>query len=353
MSVMKKVAKKKGNIPTVEVLRFEPINDRDVRLITTNLDVAIQVDLPSSSEITEPFEVNFYGFDQVLRNKKSDEVTLTPDYMERKLIVQQGNRTVSLLFRDLGDYPAHPEIADYETLLLFNISPHDWEAIQRSVLPFAATDDSRPTLAGVLVEHADGNRAYCAADGFQLGLYTTYAEYPDPAPENFIVPASTLKMIPKASSQIRFHSRQEHSKADLTFFYKGVKFHLITRLIDGYFPDYRQIIPDENESQLHVHTDVIAEASRLNLNSQLLTFEDGSAYGKQSDVGEYKWNGTSVRLHNAEACAFNTSYLMKMVHLSDTSNDRLTMTTGRVMGGWKAQKGNELVVTMPMVVGDK
>jgi DNA polymerase III subunit beta len=122
----------------------------------------------------------------------------------------------------------------------------------------AADDDSRPVFTGVLVQVSDEKITFAAADAFRLAVRVAPLPGNDHPSGDILIPARTLtelaRILPAEGpvemivtpnrSQVLFHTPQ---------------IDLVSRLIDGTFPNYRQIIPKEHATRAVVETKQFAE----------------------------------------------------------------------------------------------
>jgi DNA polymerase-3 subunit beta len=107
----------------------------------------------------------------------------------------------------------------------------------------AATDESRPILTGVLAQFDNQELTLAAADGFRLSVRTV--TLPDAVSDAFsiIIPANALTELRRVSGDqeepITIHVTPERNQV----IFELTDVVLVSQLIDGNFPDYRQIIP--------------------------------------------------------------------------------------------------------------
>ena len=125
----------------------------------------------------------------------------------------------------------------------------------------AADDDTRPVLTGVLVQVSDEKITFAAADAFRLAVRVAPLPGDDHPRGDILIPARTLselaRILPAEGpvemivtpnrSQVLFHTSQ---------------LDLVSRLIEGAFPNFRQIIPKEHSTRAVVETRLFAEAAK-------------------------------------------------------------------------------------------
>src|SRR2546425_11240 len=127
----------------------------------------------------------------------------------------------------------------------------------------AATDDSRPVLTGVLTRLEGEELTFVAADPYRLGIRRgTLLQNVDPAIE-VIIPARSLfelaRIIGDDDSPVEVVVTQNKSQV---IFHAG-DVDLVTRLIEGQFPNYRQVIPTSYTTRVVVEREELLKATKL------------------------------------------------------------------------------------------
>ena len=165
-------------------------------------------------------------------------------------------------------YPVEdfPVLADPKAVQVTLPAPVLAEAL-RQVVRAASNDDARPLLTGVLVAADDGGTRLVATDSYRLALRDVRDTGPlAEGADQILVPARALtelqRLLPSAGAKDEAGSGVGFSVSDLdaTFSVGGVR--LTTRLLDGKFPDYRQLIPPGYPNTLRVGREALLDALR-------------------------------------------------------------------------------------------
>jgi DNA polymerase-3 subunit beta len=144
----------------------------------------------------------------------------------------------------------------------------------RQVVRAASNDDARPLLTGVLVAAEGSGTRLVATDSYRLALRDLTGTGPLPeGTDQILIPARALtelqRLLPAAGGKDTGGKEKAESAADVgfsvsdldaTFTTSGVR--LMTRLLDGKFPDYRQLIPPGYPNQLRVGKESLLDALR-------------------------------------------------------------------------------------------
>jgi DNA polymerase-3 subunit beta len=142
----------------------------------------------------------------------------------------------------------------------------------RQVVRAASNDDARPLLTGVLVAAEGSGTRLVATDSYRLALRDLTGTGPLPeGTDQILIPARALtelqRLLPAAGAKDGGAKDEgagdvgfSVSDLDATFTAGGVR--LMTRLLDGKFPDYRQLIPPGYPNQLRVGKESLLDALR-------------------------------------------------------------------------------------------
>jgi len=229
----------------------------------------------------------------------------------------------------------------------------------------AADDDSRPVFTGVLVQVSDGKLTFAAADAFRLAVRIAELPGDDHPHGDILVPARTLtelaRILPTEGqvqmivtpnrSQVLFHTEQ---------------IDLVSRLIEGNFPNYRQIIPKEHSTRAVVETKefagVVKSASLFARDSSNITRikvsaggSDGLEPGAITIEATAEDLGDNVGTINAAVdgpelqIIFNVKYLVDVLAVINTPEVALEVTSASRPGVIKpVGPADYTYVIMPM-----
>jgi len=130
----------------------------------------------------------------------------------------------------------------------------------RQVVRAASHDDGRPLLTGVLVSRVDGSIRMVATDSYRMAMRDL------PSSEDLLVPAralSELQRLPTGTISEGSETNRVGVAAnsnEITFWQGNVQ--ISTRLLEGKYPDYKQLIPDHYPNRLHLGKESFLAALR-------------------------------------------------------------------------------------------
>jgi DNA polymerase III subunit beta len=126
----------------------------------------------------------------------------------------------------------------------------------------ASTDEARPVLTGVLVHIEGGNLTLAATDGHRLAVRKLPAEGPAELQASLIVPARALAELSRVLKGEPGRVEVIISKARNQIFFKAGNSELTSRLIDGKYPNYAQVIPSKSSTTVKVATAELTQTVR-------------------------------------------------------------------------------------------
>ena len=163
---------------------------------------------------------------------------VTLDAGEDEVHITSGRSNFAVRLLPSGDFPRLPTSSDQATR-----SPcrhHDLAEALRQVVRAASGDDARPILTGVLMTAEEGGLRLVATDSYRLAVRDLPGTTVLREGQKVLVPSKALTELQRllASAEEVTLRLGEH---DVTFEVGGVR--LTSRLIEGEFPNYRQLIP--------------------------------------------------------------------------------------------------------------
>jgi DNA polymerase-3 subunit beta len=231
----------------------------------------------------------------------------------------------------------------------------------------AATDESRPILTGVLAKFEDTQLTLAAADGFRLSVRTIPLPHAVPDPFSVIVPARALTELGRVSGEQKDPVVVTVTPTRNQVLFQLTDIVLVSQLIDGNFPDYRQIIPGERTT----HT-VMDTATFLKACKTALIFARDAAHitrlhvkpGSELAPGHVVVSATSAEtgddvseldasIEGEEVeIAFNVRYLIDLLSVVGTPQVALDTTTSSSPGVVRPVGDMDYThVIMPMHLG--
>jgi len=238
----------------------------------------------------------------------------------------------------------------------------------------AASDESRPVLAGVLVRIEGDRIVLAAADGFRLAVREGRMGRALLSPIDIIVPARSMRelgrLLGEAKNDVALHVTPNRSQLIVHFSGENgegeVEF--LSRLIEGTFPDYRQIIPSAFSTTVEMGRDALLTAVRRSsffardnndaIRFDVLTTDDDLAPGTIEVSANAAERGNAHSYVDASITgpavqiAFNARYLNDVLGVIRTGTASLGLNGSNQAGVIRSGDSDDYThVIMPMVIG--
>ena len=253
------------------------------------------------------------------------------------------------------EFPPLPKFKDEKKV---SLSQENIRGMIRKTSFAVSTDESRYVLNGIFISLKEGKMTFVATDGRRLALVDEEVDISEKSAGEFIVPAKAVNELnrllqDKGDVELKFGENQA------SFALKnetGFSVLLITKLIEGNYPNYRQVIPGEAKERIGVGREELVQALRR---AEIMTSEKANsvklAFGKNlltitansPEVGEAR-ETMAINYKGKElAIAFNPRYLIDPLNAL-TEDEVFIELIDELSPGVVKINGPFLYVVMPM-----
>ncbi len=224
-----------------------------LRLAATDLELGITAWIGASVEEDGGLTVPARTFNDLIGTLSPERIDMEVAVRTNTLHLACGATTANIKGLDAQEFPIMPEPSEEDDWLKI---PADLlrETISMVTLA-AARDDSRPILTGVLITFRDGVLTMAAADGFRLSVREVSLETDFYGDFTLVIPARALNELARISTEEEddIYLVMPQDRSQVLFHMQDVDI-AITRLIEGSFPNYQQIIPRDLTTRTIVDT---------------------------------------------------------------------------------------------------
>jgi DNA polymerase III subunit beta len=318
----------KTTLPVLSNLLLEA-TDRGVRFSATDLDVAVSVEVPADVESTGALTLPAKRLGEIARELPPAPVKIAA-LGEQRATVECGRTRFKLLGLPRDEFPAFPPVEYTAGWRLKAAALH--ELISRTAFA-VSNEESRPILNGVLWEIRPQQLRMVATNGHRLAMMDVVGELGTGASGDFILPPRALEQVRRvfpADEEVEIGRGESH----LAF--RSPLASVSTRLIEGPYPNYDQVIPRDNDRTATVDRGSLVSALRrmavvasdqthrvkLSFNAALLKFAV-----QTPDVGEGQDEITVRYTGDPLDIGFNSSYLLEILRYMPTDEVRFTFKT--------------------------
>ena len=333
-----------------------------LKFSATNLEVAISTwvgaEVLEDGAITIPARL-LTDFINSLERQHVEIKTMSP---AKGIELKGEHDQATMNGADASEFPPIPSVDEG---ISTKVAPKALRMAIHQVVMAAAVEDSRPVLTGVNVELEGTKLVLAAADGFRLAVHTTELLEPVSEKVSLIVPAKTLQEVERlidGDDPIDIVVTPQRSQ--ILFRLKNVE--IVSQLIQGTFPNYSQLIPQERSTRAVVNLGELQRATRTASifakdGSGIVRIEvspgSGGAPGKLTVSSRAEELGDNTGDIAAEVeggdgkIAFNSRYLSDVLGVLNEEQVALEMTTSSSPGVIRPVGDDHYVhVVMPMFV---
>jgi len=253
------VSAKTGTIPILQNFLMET-EDKGLKVVFTDLEMAIKhhinVDIKTEGSITIPIK----KFMEIVQNLGEDsDVNISVDDSNR-VAINSGKSKFKLSGAPKNDYPVIPDLDESNS---FKISAGILSSMISGTIFSASTEDDRHFLNGLLWKHEKDSFCVVATDGRRLALASS-DKVKIKKDFKIIVPSKILNELVKFIKSADIEDKEEVvvglSSNQIGF--KIARTVFISRLIEGNFPAYDQIIPKSKEVSVEIDASKLAAVTK-------------------------------------------------------------------------------------------
>lgn len=240
LNIVSRVVSSKPGLPILNNVQFESSKGKLI-MTATDLEIGINTwigaDVQSEGKVTVPAK----QLTEFVNSIPADKVDVTLD--NQNFNIAGTNNTADFNTMPADDFPAVATVGEQAPLLKIN-KDLLVKAVNRVAFA-AATDDIKPVLTGILVEIVGESVSFVGTDGLRLSKQSINLDSSAEKDANLLVPVKALLELAHIVQEVGDDDTVEvyliEDRNQVLFRYCDVD--LVTRLIDGQFPEYRQIIP--------------------------------------------------------------------------------------------------------------
>ncbi|HQE05661.1 MAG TPA: DNA polymerase III subunit beta [Tepidanaerobacteraceae bacterium] len=312
VSKVGRAAATSNTIPVLQGMYLKAANGK-LTAQATDLEIGVKLDA-SEVQVHEEGEVLVHSrnFEVFVKNLPSEVITLVTS--DNKLQVKYGRSQAQLNLMTDAEYPNLP-VCEEEIL---TIKGNALRKALIKVLPAVAKTHFRQVFTGVLIDIQKDKTVFVGSDTHRLNVCEVAAQG---ISQKIIVPAKTLDEVLRLVDD-------EETVVILTngnnLLFKAGNIEITSRIIDGAYPDYRQVIPTTFVSELNVKTTVLKQSLQRLLtlpktgaiHTTKISLSETAELSTISDEGEIKEVLDEIKKTGDDlVISFNSNYLMDAVKL--------------------------------------
>ncbi len=315
----------KTTLPVLSNILVDATGD-SIRLAGTDLDTAVTTAVPGEVDDEGAVTLPARKLLEIVRELPSAAIRVTSSG-EQRVSLECGRSRFKLLGIPKDEFPSFPPVSFEQS---WSVASTDLQKLVHHVSFAASTEESRPILNGVLWEQRGDRMRMVATNGHRLAKMDVPIS--GGGTDDFIVPPRALEQVRRLFGP---SDEVEIAKSDNHLGFRGGSTQVYTRLIEGPYPNYEQVIPRENDKSATVDKEALSAALRrvgvvasdqthrvrLAFTSAVLKFSVSTPdLGDAQDEIAVTYDGDALEI------GFNANYLLEVLKYMPTDEVRFTFS---------------------------
>ncbi len=225
-----------------------------LKLSSTNLEMGVNTWVRCKVEEQGGISVPAKTIVDLINNLPSDNITLSVD--NNQLLIETSNYKTKVKGLAPDEFPLIPQIEEQNPVL---INSREFKTAISQTAFAAAYSETQPEISGILFNFEEGKLKLVATDRYRLAEKSISVK--GSMSKSIIVPNRAVQELAKIVSNEGDQETQVYFTQNQIMF-KTEETELTSRLIDGQYPDYKQIIPQEFNTEIDLAADELTSAMR-------------------------------------------------------------------------------------------
>lgn len=313
------IIEKRSTMPILSNVLLEA-KDNTLRIKATDLEISVDIIHPAKvvkdGSLTVPGKKLF----EMVKEIETSELKLSKKDNNNYLELRSGKAVFNILSLPSEEFPS---FSQYKDQIFFKLPAKAVSKMIEKTIYAVSTDEIRYTLNGIFIEKEGSLLRMVATDGHRLSLMN----FNDPSLKEVEIGKGVI-MPKKGAGELK--KLLDDTNEDLMLSVKGGNgvfkignTVLVIRMIDGEFPDYRQVLPEKGESEAKVNRELLLKVLRrvsifssekskgvkLSFkNGQLDVFTANTEIGEASESIEAEFSGKEIEI------GFNARYFIDILN---------------------------------------
>ncbi len=277
LNIVGNISVKNINLPILNNILIKTYKNNEVEFISTNLEIAINYKSRGKVEKEGEFTVDSKIIHDYINLLPGEKVMLKRS--ENELLIECDNYKTKIKGESAKEFPLIP-IIKKDKFVLIDINLFKKSLIK--VVFAAAAGDNRPELSGILFNFLDDKLILAATDSYRLAEEKIVIKKNNLNNKKIIVPVKTIQELLRVLNNLQ--NNEEEIKICLSenqILFDLNSINIISRLINGNYPDYEEIIPKKYKTEVEINKEELIRAvkaaslfTKTGINDLILLFKD-------------------------------------------------------------------------------
>ncbi len=318
VQIVQKAVSSKNPLPVLTGILFKT-EGNTLKLTATDLEVGIECHVPVTTIEEGAVVIPAKYITEIVRKLPDVPIDMTSDDQNNIVTIKYNTSEAMLNGFNVDEFPAFPKV---ESEINFNLSAQELKEMLKKVIFAASVDENRPVFTGILFEIKDNVLTLVATDTHRLALKNLNLNK-TLSSVKAIIPSRTLSELIRIIGSTDDTISITIGESQALFKLKDIT--LVSRLIEGQFPAYEQVIPSEHKSRVRVKVKELLDSTeraalltrsgsqiiKLNVQQDLLTITANTEIGGIHEEIKVYLEGDPMQV------AFNAVYLTDVLRVLD------------------------------------
>lgn len=337
IAIVSKAVAAKGIKPILSNLLITA-HDNKIRFVGTDLEVMMISTIDAEVEEGGHFTIPAKLLQEIVTSIPSDDAATVSfelvDSESNEIIIASGRNKFSLQIQGVEDYPPVPVI-EGEGLPMFNVRSEPVARALKEAAVAMSLEDGNPVQKSICIDLSNPGRPIMAStDSKRLAVTVVQGlDVPEAFRKCFIVPS---RAVPELQKLLDCNETLNIGLYKEQLVFSSPQFQLITRLVDGRFPDYNRVLPKESSRSVKISRKELTQALKAvvpiarNISglvhfdisqNETRVWSDAKEQGKAESFIPSELSGETINI------AFNVKFLQDFLAVSIDEEVVLEMTT--------------------------
>lgn len=329
VNTVQKAVSGKNTLPILQSISLQAEGQKLI-FLATDLEIGIRCEVPAQTENEGTVVLPAKLFSDIVRKLPDAGITLESQLESVNLHYYQSE--IFLKGFDPEEFPLLPDLLDPAAFTLPSLL---FKRMIRETIIASALEETRPVFTGLLLEIEGPVLRLIATDTHRLAY--SHSQIENVEDQNFsgIIPAKTMSEIYRLLKDEDDYLNVRFTGSQVSFHFGSV--HLLSRLIAGQFPNYKQVIPKSCQTKVHLAVKEFMEAVerasllsrdssagtsivRLEIQDNLLRIDHTTDIGKISEQLDIEKEGADITI------SFNSKFILDVLKVIDSDQILLELS---------------------------
>jgi len=348
-------------VPILENVLFE-IESGNLLITASDLQTSVIVELQVESKEDGSVAIPAKILIETLKNLPEQPVTFSIDDQNYNIEINSDNGKYKLAGENSADFPKVPTLNDgFSSAIDSGILN---SAISNTIFS-TSTDELRPAMTGIFFKLSNSSGTFVSTDGHRLVKYIRTDIKGDEVDHDMIIPRKSLNLLKSVIPTDKSTDVNLEFNASNAFFsFENVK--MVCRLIDERYPDYDNVIPNDNSNIVILdRSEILGSLKRISIYANkttnqvrfkisgseiLISAEDLDFSNEANERISCEHDGDNIEI------GFNAKFLIEMLSNIDSDKVRFKLSepnrAGLIVPDNMSENEDITMLVMPVMLND-